>query len=70
MAEYTVTLKDSAKFDIYAEKADGLKIAKTLAKYLLSDDYAKRLGTSHDILNTTKVEITNSSDECVWDSFR
>jgi hypothetical protein len=71
MASYRVILKDAEDYEINTHLTDGLKAAKEQAKYLLTDTYARRLGTSHDSLNTHKVEVREEDTlDCVWDAFR
>ncbi|MFC3058550.1 hypothetical protein [Paenirhodobacter populi] len=71
MAEYTVILKDRDGFDICTALVDGLPAAKARARYLLSDEHAAMIGTTHDDLGTYKVEVqSNASGVCLWDAFR
>lgn len=70
MAEYNVVLKGHDGCDICADLVDGLPAAKTRAKYLLSDEHAAVIGSTHDLLGTYKVEIqANRTGECLWDAF-
>lgn len=71
MSEYDVILKDRDGCDICAALVDGLPAAKARARYLLSDDHATILGTSHDDLGTYKVEVqATRTGACLWDAFR
>lgn len=71
MSEYDVVLKDRDGYDICTDLIDGLDAAKARAKYLLSDDHAKVIGTSHDALGTYKVEVqATRTGACLWDAFR
>ncbi len=71
MAEYNVVLKDRDGYDICTDLENGLPSAKARAKYLLSNNHATLLGTSHDDLGTYKVEVQNvTTGECLWDDFR
>jgi hypothetical protein len=69
MAEYQVILKDTEGYKIASDAIEGIKAAKTRAKYLLTDEYAQRIGTDHKTLGTHKVEVHNKS-VVVWDAFR
>ncbi len=71
MSEYDVVLKDRDGCDICTDLIDGLPAAKAHAKYLLSEEYAKHIGTSHDVLGTYKVEVqATRTGGCLWDAFR
>jgi hypothetical protein len=71
MTEYLVLLKDADGYDITAQFVEGLKAAKERAKYLLTDSYAHNIETTHQELNSYKVEVrASSSAECLWDAFR
>jgi len=48
---------------------NSLQSAKGIAKYLLSDEHAQLLESSHEDLGTHKVEVRNEQGECVWDEF-
>ncbi len=52
MAEYDVVLKDADGCDICTDLEYGLAAAKKRAKYLLSEDHAHAIGTTHDDLRT------------------
>lgn len=70
MSEYDVVLKDRDGFDIFTELVDGLAVAKARAKYLLSDEYAAAIDTTHDALGTHKVEVqATRTGACLWDAF-
>lgn len=71
MNEYDVVLRDRDGFDICTDLVEGLTAAKKRAEYLLTDDYAKTLGTTHDTLGTHKVEVqATRTGSCIWDAFR
>lgn len=71
MSEYDVVLIDRDGCDICADLIDGLVAAKARARYLLSDDHAKQIGTTHDTLGTYKVEVqATRTGACLWDAFR
>lgn len=71
MSEYDVVLKDRDGCDICTDLIDGLVAAKARAKYLLSDEHAKQIGTSHNDLGTFKVEVqATPTGACLWDAFR
>lgn len=71
MAEYDVVLFDKDGFEICAELIDGLSAAKARAAYLLSDDHARNMETTHDALGTEKAEVqAASTGNCIWDKFR
>ena len=54
----------------YAMWSNGLKAAKTRAKYLLTDAHARGLETTHGALGTRKVEVQESqTGDCLWDMF-
>lgn len=70
MAEFRVALKDRNGFDICEETVEGAKAARARAIYLLSEEHADMIGTSHDTLETFKVEVQAiPSGECLWDRF-
>lgn len=71
MNEYDVVLKDRDGYDICTDLIYGLAAAKARAKYLLSDEHAAMLGTTHDDLGTHKVEVqATRTGACLWDAFR
>jgi hypothetical protein len=71
MNEYDVVLKDADGFDICTDLVEGLTAAKARAKYLLSDDHAKVIGTTHAELGTHKAEVQATRTGAVlWDAFR
>lgn len=71
MAQYNVVLVDMGGFDIAADLVDGLNMAKARARYFLTDEYARHIGTTHEALDTCKAEVRKEgSDECFWDVFR
>lgn len=71
MAEYDVVLKDRDGCDICTDLVDGLPAAKARAKYLLSDEHAALIGSTHDTLGTHKVEVqATRTGKCLWDAFR
>lgn len=71
MGEYDVVLIDRDGCDICADLIEGLAAAKARAKYLLSDDHAKQIGTDHETLGTYKVEVqATRTGACLWDAFR
>ena len=71
MAEYDVVLQDADGCDICTDLEYGLAAAKKRAKYLLSEDHAHAIGTTHDDLRTYKVEVqATRTGECLWDAFR
>jgi hypothetical protein len=70
MSEYDVVLKDRDGFDICTDIVEGLTAAKSRAKYLLSEDHAKAIGTTHADLRTYKVEVqATRTGACLWDAF-
>ena len=64
---YKVILKDSGGYEIDSRPADNLKEAKNIAKYLLSDEFARMAESTHADLGTERVEVFNKAGECVWD---
>lgn len=71
MSEYDVVLIDRDGCDICADLIDGLVAARARAKYLLSEDYAKQIGSTHDTLGTYKAEVqATRTGACLWDAFR
>ena len=69
MMSYTVILKDVDGYEVTRTSEDNLKQARESARYFLTDTYAARLGTTHNDLNTHKVEVCKNG-ECVWDAFK
>ena len=70
MNEYDVVLKDRDGFDICTDLIEGLSAAKARARYLLSEDHAKAIGTTHADLMTHKVEVQATRTGAVlWDFF-
>jgi hypothetical protein len=63
---YSVRLLDNEGEVIMASLQETLKDAKKRARYLLSDAYPFAAGTSHEDLQTSKVEIWKCG-ECVFD---
>lgn len=70
MAEYNVILKDAEGHDTVADVIEGMTAAKRHARYLISDDFARYMETTHESLQTSKAEVHNVRGECVWDVFR
>lgn len=70
MAEYSVVLLDSDGCETVNDLVETLPAAKARAKYLLSDDFARSIESTHETQGTAKVEIRNASGECLWDAFR
>lgn len=70
MAEYSVVLIDADGYDISVDFVEGVKAAKERAKYFLGDTYVRNCGTTHDSLNTNKVEVRNEVGDCLYDFFR
>jgi hypothetical protein len=68
-SKYNVVLLDGDGYELSSRPADTLKAAKADAKYLLSDDYARVVETSHADMQTEKVEVRGSAGEVVWDKF-
>lgn len=69
MREYEVALIDASGHSIGTdETVEGMAAAKKRASYLLSDRFARDVGSTHAALGTSKVEIRNAGD-CVWDRF-
>jgi hypothetical protein len=71
MSEYIVALKDADGFDICTDLVEGLARAKAHAKYLLSDNYAKAIGSTHATLGTHKAEVhtVHTGGAILWDAF-
>ena len=69
MAYLDVILRDQDGFDIVTDAVDGMAAAKIRARYLLTEEYAARLGTSHATLGTHKVEVRNADGTCLFDAF-
>jgi len=69
MAEYNVVLLDKDGCETANDLIDGLPAAKKRAKYLLSDDFAAAVESTHDTLGTVKAEVRNQAGECLWDAF-
>jgi hypothetical protein len=68
---YIVCLLDGDGYPIKKiEDIEGLMEAKTQARYLLSDDWAYLSETTHERLDTHKVEILDEDGDCIWDKFR
>ena len=67
MADYRVVLKNSYGDEIVAEIVPGLAAAKARAKYFLSPEYARQGKTTHEAMDTQKVEVLNARGECLWD---
>ncbi|MGN8119960.1 hypothetical protein [Labrys sp. 22185] len=70
MTEYNVILRDADGCDIVSDLIEGLPAAKKRARYMLSDEFARYLGSSHETLWTHKAEVQTADGECVWDAFR
>lgn len=69
-SKYRVVLLNKDGHSIVDRDADTIKEAKKLAKYLLSDGYARYCAEStHLSLQTFKVEIRNRKGECLHDWF-
>lgn len=67
----TWSSKDADGYDISADIIEGMKAAKDKARYYLSDEYARRLGTTHEALGTFKAEVqATRTGTCLWDAFR
>lgn len=66
---YLVILKDREGYEITSQIVDGLKEAKRQAKYFLSEDYALFVGTTHENLETYKVEIGDMADGAVVEDY-
>lgn len=64
---YNVILRDSKGYEISSREAEGLKKAKESAKYLASEDYARVCESSHETMDSSRVEVVNDDGECVWD---
>jgi len=69
MAEYSVVLLDRDGCETVNDTVDGMPAAKKRAKYLLSPAFAGSVGTTHDVLLTSKVEIRDQVGKCLWDAF-
>lgn len=69
-SEHRVVLKDRDGYDICEDLEYRLADAKKRAKYLLSDDHARAIGSTHKDLGTYKVEVQAPNGECIWDSFK
>jgi hypothetical protein len=67
--EYRIVLRDANGFDIGERFAMGLKESKIAAKYLLSEDYARAIESTHADQQTAKAEVINDSGEVVADYF-
>ena len=70
MAQYNVLLLDSDGCETVNDLIDGLPAAKKRAKYLLSDAFADSVESTHEALQTKKVEVRSENGECLWDVFR
>lgn len=71
MAEYQVVVKDADGYDISNDLVEGLKAAKERAKYFVTDDYARFVGTTHQALGTSHAEVQDArTGECLHDFFR
>lgn len=69
MNEYQVVVKDADGYEISDNQVEGVKAAKEHAKYCLTDAYAIRIGTTHQVLRTFKAEVQKDG-ECLYDFFR
>lgn len=68
--KYTVKLLCKKGFEITSRPADTIKESKVIGKYLLSDNYAHNSETTHENLDTEKVEVyNNATGVCVWDRY-
>lgn len=69
--KYFVVLKDTEGFDISSDIVEGRADADKRARYLLSDEHAKSMGTTHKALGTHKVEVQDyHNGACIWDAFK
>lgn len=68
MKTYTIKLKDKDGYVIEQRTEEGRKAADETARYLISDEFARRGAEStHEALGTDRVEVSNSADEIVFD---
>ena len=70
MTQYSVVLLDMNDKETANSLADNLTAARGQAKYYLSNDFVRYVETTHEDLQTEKVEIHNESGECLWGRFR
>ena len=71
MAEYQVVIKSADGCDISSDIVEGVKAAKERAKYFISNDYARAMGTTHQTLGTYCAEVQDTcTGECLFDFFR
>lgn len=68
-SKYNVVLLDGEGFELSSRPADTLKAAKADGKYLLSDNYARVIESTHADQRTHKIEVRDSAGEVVWDKF-
>lgn len=70
MATYTITLLDVDYYEVSSAEVEGQVSAKDRAKYMLTEEYARNIGTTHAALATHKVELRKEGEkECLWDKF-
>lgn len=73
-AKYRIVLltKDAEPIHEYHPGAMSKLEAITIAKWMISDEFATHIETTHEALETHKVEILNYEDDnvCVWDKHR
>lgn len=65
--KYQVVLLDHEGNELGARPAANLVVAKQEMAYLFSDAFARAVGSTHQALGTTKVEVRDAEGECVLD---
>ena len=68
-SEYSVVLLDKSTCEITQRPAESIKEAKAELKHLLSDEFAKAAGSTHESMGTFKAEVRNVAGECILDRF-
>ena len=66
---FRIVLLDKEGYTIHDNNVDTFGEAKELAKYYLTDDWAIECETTHEELDTHKVEIRNHYEVLLWDIF-
>jgi hypothetical protein len=65
---YTIKLKDKDGNVIEQRTEEGRVASIAVARYLISDEFARRGAEStHEALGTDRVEVSNPADEIIFD---
>jgi hypothetical protein len=67
---YTIELKDINDEVITSWERDTQKDALAAARYMLTDDFAKTVESTHELMQTDRAEVYNEKREIIFDRFR